>query len=242
MFNQVVGMAMMARMARTVMSTVFLQTPAKIQWVNKNLPEAGDIFKKVGGIQKGSFLDTLRIERGPVDMLIRPTTPTAKTRVFVWYRGKVRETTAELERLPLSRIAGTDSLYHIEPVKGQRVWVMTYDSLWGGSWTKVDVITNVSDLVSPMEEAVKSAKAAKPRFGGKGGRGKGQPMIDTEYKNVYHSKTEVGKRLAKFAKSDPKSQYAWYDVNRAFPGRFREATETEIAQAKANGVYFQTVE
>jgi len=237
MISQIVMMSMLGRIVNMATKTMFLQTPTKVNWVNKNLPEAGRVFAALGSIQRGSFVDTLRVTKGPVEAVIQPADETVATRVFVYYRGKLRETTALLSRPPLSVVTG--DLYKITPARGQRVWLTSYDKLWGGSWSKVEVFINSEDLIAPLVEASAAAKAVRPRFGGRGGRRAGMEMIDTETGAVYHSKTEIGKRFASAAGADPKSKFAWYVVQKKFPGRFIAATEEDVREARAKGVYYQ---
>jgi len=237
MFGQIVMMTMMSRMVNMVTKTMFFQTPAKVAWVNKNLPEAGRVFAALGGIQKGSFVDTLRVTKGPAEVLIRPHAESVVTRVFVYYRGKLREATDNLTRLPLTKVAG--DMYRVAPSRGQRVWLTSYDKLWGGSWSKVDIIINNEDLIAPLEEAKTAAKAPRPLFGGVGGRRAGQAVIDIETGKVYHSKSAAGKLLGYLVDADPKDTFAWYKLTKGFPGRFRLATEGELGSARAKGEFYQ---
>lgn len=68
----------------------------------------------------------------------------------------------------------------------------------------------------------------------RGGRKAGVPQFDTISGMVYKSKSAVGRAVAMEYNMDPNNHFVWYEIIKADPGRFRNATAAEIATHNKN--------
>jgi len=91
--------------------------------------------------------------------------------------------------------------------------------------TRLGIIGITSELIElpPFYESVKEQEkfpmAKGPLFGGKHTARK---ILDTWTGEIYKSKTECGKKLATSAGADEKDNFAYYKVEKYYPGRFKE--------------------
>ena len=96
---------------------------------------------------------------------------------------------------------------------------------------KVQVLEN--QLADQTKVVGALHKAVKPKTGLFGQHRERSTTKDTVTGIVYVSRSAVGKALATEIGGDPGDHFAWYKLDKAFPGRFVEATPEEKSQVEA---------
>ena len=234
LINLMITMAVL-KMGVGIVEPIMLQViPSKLAWVKKYLPEYKEILEDWNNLKPHKFVENITILRCPATFNPSAQGDFAFTKSYVYKDGVLTKGPGYSYD---SMLAGGVNPYEhtVDVPKGVRVWVTTYDGQWGGFWSRVEVYIHATDLLEPGKEA------APPRKGLFAGKRQAVPVIDTTTGRVYHSKAACGKALAEEAGTVPTDHFAWYKLLEKFPNRFRDASDTEIADAKTKGVYTQEV-
>ena len=109
-----------------------------IEMVKKQFPEHKEILARCGGYKPRKFIQAISIVPCPAPFNPSAQGDCAFTHSFLVENGKITPGPAySYDTMLVSHVNPYERTVDVKP--NQRVWVCTYDGMWGGFWHTVNV-------------------------------------------------------------------------------------------------------